>query len=72
MGTPAGVRRKPSTPYPAHMTKRAAYLTGKGFPELQRAEFDGSHGRYAYFDTTKDLGIQLELLEWNETMEKQV
>ncbi len=55
-----------------NMTKRAAYLTGKGFPELQRAEFDGSHGRYAYFDTTKDLGIQLELLEWNETMEKQV
>lgn len=54
-----------------NMTKRAAYLTGKGFAELQRAEFLGSHGRYAYFDTTKDLGIQLELLEFNADMEKQ-
>ncbi|MEQ1901156.1 MAG: VOC family protein [Devosia sp.] len=54
-----------------NMTKRAAYLTGKGFEELQRAEFLGSHGRYAYFDTTKDLGIQLELLEFNSDMEKQ-
>ena len=54
-----------------NLTKRAKYLTQKGFAELQRAEFDGSHGRYAYYDTTKDLGIQLELLEWNETMEPQ-
>ena len=54
-----------------NMTKRAEYLTGKGFAELQRAEFDGSHGRYAYFDTTKDLGIQIELLEWNNDMEPQ-
>jgi len=54
-----------------NMTERSNYLVGKGFAELQRAEFDGGHGRYAYFDTVKDLGIQLELLEWNDDMDPQ-
>lgn len=54
-----------------NMTKRGKYLTGKGFSELQKAEFDGSHGRYAYYDTTGPIGIQLELLEWNADMEPQ-
>ncbi len=54
-----------------NMTARGAYLTGKGFAELQKAEFDGGHGRYAYYDTVKPLGIQIELLEWNSDMEKQ-
>jgi len=38
---------------------------------LQRGEFDGGHGRYAYFDTINDLGIQIELLEWNSDMDRQ-
>lgn len=54
-----------------NMTERGKYLTGKGFTELQKAEFLGSHGRYAYYDTVKDLGIQIELLEFNEDMEPQ-
>jgi methylmalonyl-CoA/ethylmalonyl-CoA epimerase len=54
-----------------NLTKRAAYLESKGLTELQRAEFDGSHGRYAYFDTVPQLGIQIELLEWNSDMEPQ-
>lgn len=54
-----------------NMTRRSAYLSGKGLAELQRAEFDGANGRYAYFDTTPELGIQLELLEWNDRMEPQ-
>ena len=54
-----------------NMTKRSAYLRGKGHTEIQRAEFDGAHGRYAYFDTVAQLGVQIELLEWNKNMEKQ-
>jgi 4-hydroxyphenylpyruvate dioxygenase-like putative hemolysin len=54
-----------------NMTKRSAYLQDKGFTLLQKAEFDGLNGRYAYFDTTPELGIQLELLEWDNNKEAQ-
>lgn len=54
-----------------NMTQRGASLQAKGFAELQKAEFLGSHGRYAYYDTVKDLGIQIELLEFNADMEPQ-
>ena len=54
-----------------NMTERGKYFEGKGHEELQKAEFLGSHGRYAYYDTVKDLGIQIELLEFNSDMEKQ-
>lgn len=54
-----------------NMTNRGQYLTSMGLPELQKAEFDGSAGRYAYYDTVERLGIQLELLEWNADMELQ-
>ena len=54
-----------------NMTERSNYLVGNGFAELQKAEFDGGHGRYAYFDTVKELGIQLELLEWNSDRDPQ-
>lgn len=54
-----------------NMTSRRAYLSGKGLTELQSAEFDGGHGRYAYFDTTPQLGVQLELLEWDDDKEAQ-
>lgn len=54
-----------------NMTKRAAFLAAQGHQNLQQAEFDGSHGRYAYFDTEAQLGIQIELLEWNNDMEPQ-
>jgi methylmalonyl-CoA/ethylmalonyl-CoA epimerase len=54
-----------------NMTQRSAYLQSKGLKLLQKAEFDGAHGRYAYFDSTPQLGIQLELLEWNDDMEPQ-
>jgi catechol 2,3-dioxygenase-like lactoylglutathione lyase family enzyme len=55
-----------------NMTERGKYLTGKGLAELQKAEFLGSNGRYAYYDTTGGLGIQLELLEFNDDMDPQV
>jgi catechol 2,3-dioxygenase-like lactoylglutathione lyase family enzyme len=54
-----------------NMQRRSAYFEGKGHRALQRAEFDGGHGRYAYFDTVPQLGVQIELLEWNSDMEKQ-
>ena len=54
-----------------NMQRRSRYLIGKGHGELQRAEFDGGHGRYAYFDTEPHLGVQIELLEWNDDMEPQ-
>ena len=54
-----------------NMKKRTAYFEQKGMRELQRAEFVGGTGRYAYFDTEPHLGVQIELLEWNDNMEKQ-
>jgi hypothetical protein len=54
-----------------NLTKRDAYLKSKGHDLLQRGEFDGGHGRYAYYDTVKDLGVMLELLEFNRDMEPQ-
>jgi hypothetical protein len=38
-------------------------------------EFDGGHGRYAYYDTVPDLGVMIELLEFdsdNDVQLKQV
>ena len=52
-----------------NMQKRSAYLQSKGHRELQRAEFDGTGGRYAYFDTVPQLGVQIELLEWDSDRE---
>ena len=54
-----------------NLTKRHEYLEAKGHPLLQRGEFDGGHGRYAYYDTVPDLGVMIELLEFNKDMEPQ-
>jgi len=54
-----------------NMSKRTAFLAGQGHQHLQQAEFDGGHGRYAYYDTEPQLGVQIELLEWNADMEPQ-
>ncbi|QYO75526.1 VOC family protein [Devosia salina] len=54
-----------------NLTKRDAYLESKGHKLLQRGEFDGSHGRYAYYDTVKDLGVMIELLEFDKDKEAQ-
>jgi methylmalonyl-CoA/ethylmalonyl-CoA epimerase len=54
-----------------NLSNRHTYLEGKGHRLLQRGEFDGGHGRYAYYDTVKDLGVMLELLEFNKDMEQQ-
>lgn len=54
-----------------NLTRRHAFLEGKGHRLLQRGEFDGSHGRYAYYDTVKDLGAMIELLEFDNDKEKQ-
>jgi methylmalonyl-CoA/ethylmalonyl-CoA epimerase len=49
-----------------NLTARDAYLKSKGDDLLQRGEFDGGHGRYAYYDTLKNLGVMVELLEFNK------
>ncbi|MCP4380027.1 MAG: lactoylglutathione lyase [Hyphomicrobiales bacterium] len=49
-----------------NLEKRHAYLEGKGHPLLQRGEFDGGGGRYAYYDTVPDLGVMIELLEFDQ------
>jgi methylmalonyl-CoA/ethylmalonyl-CoA epimerase len=54
-----------------NMTKRTKFFAEHGHKRLQQAEFDGAHGRYAYYDTEPQLGVQIELLEWNNDMEKQ-
>lgn len=54
-----------------NLTKRNAYLEGKGHRLLQRGEFDGGHGRYAYYDTVPDLGVMVELLEFDRDKEPQ-
>jgi catechol 2,3-dioxygenase-like lactoylglutathione lyase family enzyme len=53
------------------LTNRHAYLEGKGHKLLQRGEFDGSHGRYAYYDTVDKLGVMVELLEFDKDKEAQ-
>lgn len=54
-----------------NLTKRHAYLEQKGHPLLQRGEFEGGHGRYAYYDTVPQLGAMLELLEFDTDKEAQ-
>jgi catechol 2,3-dioxygenase-like lactoylglutathione lyase family enzyme len=54
-----------------NLTRRTAFIAGLGHASLQQAEFDGGHGRYAYFDTEPSLGVQVELLEWNDDMQPQ-
>lgn len=53
------------------LTKRNAYLEGKGHKLVQRGEFDGGGGRYAYYDTTPQLGALIELLEFDGDREAQ-
>ncbi len=43
------------------MADKLAYLDGKGVPLVQRGEYTG--GRYAYVDSSAQLGTMLELLE---------
>jgi hypothetical protein len=38
---------------------------------LQRGEFDGGHGRYAYYETVPDLAVMIELLEFDSDKEVQ-
>ncbi|WP_421725778.1 VOC family protein [Bauldia sp.] len=53
------------------LTKRHAYLEGKGHALLQRGEFNGGGGRYAYYDTVPDLGLMIELLEFDDDRARQ-
>ncbi|WP_261327983.1 hypothetical protein [Rhizobium leguminosarum] len=43
----------------------------KGHRLLQRGEFDGGHGRYAYYDAVPNLGVMIELLEFDSDKEAQ-
>ncbi|KZM49116.1 VOC family protein [Labrenzia sp. OB1] len=54
-----------------NLTRRNAYLEKQGHRLLQRGEFDGGHGRYAYYDTVADLGAMIELLEFDNDKESQ-
>lgn len=46
-------------------------FTMPGHRLLQHGEFDGGHGRYAYYDTVPDLGVMIELLEFDSDKEVQ-
>ncbi len=48
-----------------NLAERDAYLTGQGHERLQKGEFQSGTGRYAYYDTTKELGALVELLEFD-------
>ena len=54
-----------------NLTERHAFLEGMGHKLLQRGEFDGSNGRYAYYDTVPELGVMIELLEFDSDKEPQ-
>ena len=54
-----------------NITERGKYLEAKGHRMVQKGEFDGSHGRYAYFDTVDALGLMVELLEFDKDKEPQ-
>jgi methylmalonyl-CoA/ethylmalonyl-CoA epimerase len=54
-----------------NLTKRNEYLTGKGHTLLQKGEFQSGTGRYAYYDTKADLGVLLELLEFDKDKQAQ-
>jgi methylmalonyl-CoA/ethylmalonyl-CoA epimerase len=43
------------------MDEKVTYLESKGAHSIQRGDYTG--GRYAYVDTTEQLGLVLELLE---------
>jgi catechol 2,3-dioxygenase-like lactoylglutathione lyase family enzyme len=49
-----------------NLTEKTRYLESRGLPLLQRGEFDGGGGRYAYFDTEAHLGTLVELLEFDK------
>jgi len=48
-----------------NLARRNAYLEAKGHALLQQGEFAGGGGRYAYYDTVPDLGVMVELLEFD-------
>ncbi|WP_320188394.1 VOC family protein (plasmid) [Agrobacterium rosae] len=48
-----------------NLAERHAYLTGKGHECLQRGEFQSGTGRYAYYNTSNQLGALVELLEFD-------
>jgi hypothetical protein len=54
-----------------NLAQRHAYLEGKGHRLLQRGEFQSGQGRYAYYDTVPELGVMLELLEFDKDREPQ-
>jgi catechol 2,3-dioxygenase-like lactoylglutathione lyase family enzyme len=46
-----------------HFDETGAELVRRGYPELQSGKFPG--GRYAYHDTERELGIMVELLDFD-------
>lgn len=54
-----------------NLTKRNQFLEERGHKLLQRGEFDGGGGRYAYYDSAKELGALIELLEFDNDKEAQ-
>ena len=54
-----------------NLTRRSEYLVARGHALVQRGEFDGGGGRYAYYDTLRSLGTFVELLEFDEEREEQ-
>ncbi len=54
-----------------NLTEKNKFLEDCGHKLLQRGEFDGGGGRYAYYDTAKELGALVELLEFDTDKEPQ-
>ena len=54
-----------------NLSKRSEYLGSKGHAMLPRGEFEKGGGRYAYFDSKRELGVFLELLEFDSDREEQ-
>lgn len=54
-----------------NLAKQGALLEARGHNLIQKGEFQSGTGRYAYFDTTGDLGALIELLEFDNDREEQ-
>lgn len=48
-----------------NLRREGGAFVAHGLGEVQRGEFEGGGGRYAYYDSEDELGCLIELLEFD-------
>lgn len=54
-----------------NIQRDTAFLADNGHSTIQLGEFEGGGGRYGYYDTIRELGCLVELLEFDSDRESQ-